>query len=145
MIFKPHIPRDSTVPALNFLRIHKLFPTSEDRPKRMTDLPIEIDVKSVKSMLDSGDNFLLLDCRQPQEHQTAKIDGAMLIPMGEIPDRLSEIESFKTTKIVVHCHLGGRSLRVTEWLRSNGFEQTQNMTGGITAWSQDVDPSVPQY
>lgn len=111
----------------------------------MSDLPVEIDVKSVKSMLDGGDDFLLIDCRQPEEYQTAKINGAKLIPMGEIPDRLPELDDFKEKRIVVHCHLGGRSLRVTEWLRSNGFAQTQNMTGGITAWSQDIDPSVPQY
>lgn len=109
----------------------------------MADAPIEISVREVKTLLDSGDKFLLLDCRQPDENEFAKIEGAVLIPMHEIPERLAEIEPFRDSPIVVHCHLGGRSLRVTQWMRQNGFPQTQNMTGGITQWSAEIDPSVP--
>ncbi|UUO05772.1 rhodanese-like domain-containing protein [Blastopirellula sp. J2-11] len=111
----------------------------------MTDAPIEITVSEVKQLLDSGDKFLLLDCRQPDEHQFAHITGAVLIPMNELPQRISEIEPFRDAPIVVHCHLGGRSLRVTQWMRQNGFTQTQNMTGGITQWSAEIDPNVPTY
>ena len=108
-------------------------------------LPIEIDVRSVKQMLDGGEKFVLLDCREPDEVATAKIAGSMHIPMREVPARLAELEPSKAERIVVHCHHGGRSLRVTQFLRQQGFEQAQNMAGGIDAWSLEVDPSVPRY
>jgi adenylyltransferase/sulfurtransferase len=107
-------------------------------------LPIEIDVTLVKQMLDAGESFTLLDCREPGEHQTANIAGAKLIPMREIPGKLAELEP-RNAHIVVHCHHGGRSLRVTQWLREQGFPNVQNMSGGIDAWSQIIDPKVPRY
>jgi rhodanese-related sulfurtransferase len=106
---------------------------------------IEIDVHAVKALRDAGEPFLLLDCREPDEHAIAKIEGAVLIPMQQIPERLPEIEAWRGKRIVVHCHHGGRSLRVTRFLRGNGFEAAQNMTGGIEAWSLEVDQSVPRY
>jgi rhodanese-related sulfurtransferase len=111
----------------------------------MSQLPVEIDVLTVQKMRDSGEEFLLLDVRNPDEFATAKIEGSTLIPMNEIPAKLDELEPHKGKRIVVHCHHGGRSLRVTTFLRQNGFDQTQNMTGGIDAWSQQVDASVPRY
>ena len=111
----------------------------------MPDLPIEIDVASVKQMLDGGEKFVLLDCREPAEVATARIAGSTHIPMREIPARLSELEAGPDDRVVVHCHHGGRSLRVTQFLRQQGFTQVQNMTGGIDAWSQQIDPSVARY
>ena len=110
------------------------------------DLPFEIDVHGVKELLAAGDEqFLLLDCREPSEHATAHIDGAILIPMKAIPERISELAPYRSGRIVVHCHHGGRSARVTTWLRQQGFASVQNMTGGIDAWSQQIDPTVPRY
>lgn len=109
------------------------------------DLPFEIDVHSVKALLDRNDDFLLLDCRGQDEFNAARITGSKLIPMREIPARLDELKPFQDKRIVVHCHHGGRSSRVTEWLRQQGFDSAQNMTGGIDAWSLEVDPSVPRY
>jgi rhodanese-related sulfurtransferase len=91
------------------------------------------------------DNILLLDCRTPEEFAIAKIDGAVLIPMQEIAERLAELEPWRDKPIIVHCHHGVRSLRVTHWLREKGFSFAQSMTGGIEAWSLEVDPSVPRY
>ena len=108
-------------------------------------LPVEIDVASVKQMLDSGEKFVFLDCREPGEVATAKIQGTTHIPMREIPARLAELSSSKDGRVVVHCHHGGRSLRVTHFLRQQGFEQAQNMSGGIDAWSLQIDPGVPRY
>jgi rhodanese-related sulfurtransferase len=108
-------------------------------------LPIEIDVHSVQQLQQSGTDFLLLDCRKPEEYATAKIAGSTLIPMQEIQQRVGEISDDVNRHIVVHCHHGGRSLRVTQWLRESGFPNVQNMTGGIDAWSLEVDPSVPRY
>lgn len=108
-------------------------------------LPIEVDVATVQQLLSSGADFTLLDCREPSEYDAAHIDGATLIPMREIPGKLAELESLRQAHIVVHCHHGGRSLRVTHWLREQGFPNVQNMTGGIDAWSQLIDPKVPRY
>jgi rhodanese-related sulfurtransferase len=108
--------------------------------------PFEIDVRSVKQLLDESDaSFLLLDCREPSEHATACIEGAKLIPMKTIPAEIGQLEPYRQGRIVVHCHHGGRSAKVTAWLRQQGFAGAQNMTGGIDAWSQEIDPSVPRY
>ena len=111
----------------------------------MPELPLNIDVSAVKQLRDSGEQFLLLDVRNPDEYATAKIEGATLIPMGDLQARLSELEPHKQDHIVVHCHHGGRSMRVTQFLRQQGFSQVQNMDGGIDAWSLQVDPSVLRY
>lgn len=106
-------------------------------------LPIDIDVRTLKQMRDASEKFTLLDCREPHEVATARIEGALHIPMREIPARLTELE--KAGRIVTHCHHGGRSLRVTQFLRQQGFEQAQNLAGGIDAWSLEIDASVPRY
>jgi rhodanese-related sulfurtransferase len=111
----------------------------------MQPLPIDIDVQTTKEMLDRGEKFVLLDCREPNEVATAKIAGSVHIPMRDIPSRLAELDPHKSERIVIHCHHGGRSLRVTNFLRQHGFEQAQNMAGGIDAWSLEIDPSVPRY
>jgi len=108
-------------------------------------VPWEIDCRSVKQKLDDGEAFFFLDCREKEEHATAKIDGTTLIPMSELPSRAGELESHRSVPIVVHCHHGGRSLRVAQWLRQNGYLQAQSMAGGIHQWAADIDPQVPQY
>jgi rhodanese-related sulfurtransferase len=108
-------------------------------------LPLEIDVLGVKQMVDAGEKFVLLDCREADEVATAKIPGSLHIPMREIPARLAELESHRHGRLVVHCHHGGRSQRVTHYLRQQGFPQVQNMSGGIDDWSLKVDPAVPRY
>ena len=108
-------------------------------------LPFDVDVLSVKQMQDSGERFVLIDVREPDEFAKASIEGALQIPMRTIPSRLNDLEANRGDRIVVHCHHGGRSARVTAWLREQGFEQAQNMAGGIDAWSQQVDSTVPRY
>ena len=110
-----------------------------------TPLPADIDVLSVKRMRDSGERFVLIDVREPDEFATASIEDALQIPMRTVPSRLADLEQHREERIVVHCHHGGRSARVAQWLRDQGFEKVQNMAGGIDAWSQQVDPSVPRY
>ena len=111
----------------------------------MTNYPPEIDVRSVKALFDQGEKFLLLDCREPNENQLVQIAGSVLFPMREIPQRLAELEAHKAGRVVVHCHHGGRSQRVTEFLRAQGFDGAQNMAGGIDAWALEVDPTLPRY
>jgi adenylyltransferase/sulfurtransferase len=111
----------------------------------MTPSNAEIDCRSVKHKLDAGEKFLLLDCRERDEHATVNIPQAQLIPMSEIGERVAELEPWKSGEIVVHCHHGGRSLKVTMWLRQRGFENVRSMAGGIDEWAIDIDPSLPRY
>lgn len=110
-----------------------------------TSFPLEIDVFTVKALLDNGQDVLLIDCREQNEYDLVRIKGARLLPMSEISRRVDELEPFRSKHIVVHCHHGGRSMKVTQWLRSQGFDQTQNMAGGIDAWSTNIDPTLPRY
>lgn len=109
------------------------------------DLPLEVDVHAAQALRATGAPFLLLDCREPDEHATAHIPGALLLPMAEIPEKLALLEPYRDGRIVVHCHHGGRSLRVTRFLRQHGFAGAQNMAGGIDAWALEIDPATPRY
>lgn len=105
----------------------------------------EISVADLKQKLDHKEEFLLLDVREPFEHQIASIRGSQLIPLGQLESRLSELEGFKNKPIVAHCHHGGRSRRALELLRSKGFKNLSNVAGGIDEWSLHVDSSVARY
>ena len=108
------------------------------------DMDYEITAEEVKGKLDAGENFTLLDVREPWEFETAKISRAKLMPMGEVPSRAHQ-ELDPEDHIVVVCHHGVRSMNVTVWLRQQGFEKAQSMRGGIDAWSRSVDGKVPLY
>lgn len=113
----------------------------------MHDMPAveEITAVEVRAALRNGavDALLLLDCREPEELQLARIDGATHIPMGDIPLRMNELDPDR--EIVVFCHRGRRSYTVASFLKLQGFENVRSMRGGIDAWSVDVDPDVPRY
>jgi rhodanese-related sulfurtransferase len=85
-----------------------------------------------------------IDVREPWEFATAKIDGSVLIPMGDVPSRAHQ-ELDPDERLVILCHHGQRSLNTAVWLRNQGFEQVQSLRGGIDAWSAEVDPSVSRY
>jgi rhodanese-related sulfurtransferase len=104
----------------------------------------EITAEEVKAKLDAGESFTLIDVREPWEFETARIDGAKLMPMGDVPSRAHQ-ELDPEDHIVVLCHRGVRSMNVTAWLRQQGFEKVQSMRGGIDAWSRSVDQNVPVY
>ncbi|MBV9181927.1 MAG: sulfurtransferase [Acidobacteria bacterium] len=104
----------------------------------------EIGPAEVKKIGESGEDFILVDVREPWEFQTAHIAGAKLIPIDEIPARARK-ELNPDQHIVVYCHHGVRSLNATAWLRRQGFERAQSLSGGIDAWSRTIDPTVPQY
>jgi len=105
----------------------------------------EITVYELKAKMDKKDDFLLLDVREPFENQIARIAGSRLIPIGELPNRLAELESYKDKEIVAHCKLGGRSAKAVELLLRSGFKKVWNVVGGISEWSNKIDPSVPKY
>ena len=104
----------------------------------------QVRASELKAELDAGADIQLIDVRQPDEYDFARIEGARLIPLGEILARMSEIDAERDT--VVYCKMGGRSARAVEVLERSGFKGTlRNLSGGITAWSNEVDPRVPKY
>lgn len=111
----------------------------------MGEVPLEVSCADVASRRASGEPLFLLDCREPGEFATAHIEGATLIPMSELTDRVDELAERRSEPVIVYCHHGGRSLRVTRWLRSQGFDQATSMAGGIDEWSLTIDPTVPRY
>jgi len=105
----------------------------------------EMTVFELKARMDRKDDFVLLDVREPFEYEIAKIPGSRLIPVGQLQNRLSELEPFKNKEIVAHCKLGGRSAKAVELLLNSGFKKVWNVVGGIAEWSNKIDPSVPKY
>jgi adenylyltransferase/sulfurtransferase len=104
----------------------------------------EISAVDLKRRMDEGNDIQLIDVRQPEEYAVAKIEGAKLIPLGELMNRLKELDPNRET--VIHCKTGIRSARAVELLSQRGFAGSlKNLKGGITAWSNEVDPTVPKY
>jgi adenylyltransferase/sulfurtransferase len=103
----------------------------------------EIDPVAVKARIDRGDDFILIDVREPHEYQICSIPKARLIPLGELPQRVHELST--ADDIVCHCKSGVRSGKAVDFLRQAGFKKVKNMKGGILAWSDRVDPRVPKY
>lgn len=109
----------------------------------MSETPLEISVEEASRLLAGPNPPVLLDVREPDEYAVCRIEGSRLIPMNTVPTRLAEIPS--DAWVLVQCHHGGRSMRVTQFLRSKGFARVTNLQGGIDAWSLKVDPKVPRY
>ncbi len=104
----------------------------------------EINPEEVKAELDRGESFILLDVREPWEFDVASIAGSKHMPMGDVPGRAHQ-ELDPDEHIVVVCHHGVRSMSVTNWLRQQGFEKAQSMSGGIDAWARQIDGKIPLY
>ena len=113
----------------------------EEAPAPSTQVP-ELPPREVKARLDRGDDLFILDVREPHEYQICNLHG-YLIPLGELPRRVHELDSSR--EIVAHCRSGKRSAEAVEFLRKAGFRKIWNLKGGILAWSDEVDPSVPKY
>jgi molybdopterin/thiamine biosynthesis adenylyltransferase/rhodanese-related sulfurtransferase len=103
----------------------------------------EIDPVEVKAKLDRGEKFQFIDVREPHEYQICNIPGAKLIPLGDLPKRVNELDS--AVELIAHCKSGVRSGKACDFLRQAGFRKVKNMRGGILAWSDKVDPRVPKY
>jgi adenylyltransferase/sulfurtransferase len=102
----------------------------------------EITVKELKQKLDDGEPINVLDVREPHEYEVANI-GIKLVPLGELPRRLAEFN--QNENFAIHCKTGGRSAKAVKLLQDAGFGNVYNVKGGITAWSEEIDPSVPKY
>lgn len=105
----------------------------------------ELSVDDVQRMRAQGEDFLLLDVRQPEEHALARIEGATFVPLGDLPTQLPRLQEHAERAVVTYCHRGMRSLHAAAFLRQQGFENVRSMAGGIDAWSQQIDPAVPRY
>jgi adenylyltransferase/sulfurtransferase len=106
--------------------------------------PSEITATELKQRIDNGDDIQIIDVREQAEYDVARIPNSKLIPLGQILNRINEIDQTRDT--VVHCKGGGRSARAIEALKRAGFTGSlTNLHGGILAWSNEVDPSVPKY
>ena len=103
----------------------------------------EVTVEELKSKLDRGDDVYVLDVREPNEYQICRIDGATLIPLGELPNRTAELD--RDREMIVHCKMGGRSAKAVALLQERGFTRVSNLKGGILAWIDRVDPSQSKY
>jgi adenylyltransferase/sulfurtransferase len=123
---------------------HQFCGVPQQPPKQESKLTEdEIEVTEVKEKLDRGDDFVLIDVREPHEYQICNIPAARLIPLGEVGKRLGELDP--EADIVIHCKSGMRSAKACGILKAAGFKHVRNMKGGILAWSDRVDRSVPKY
>ena len=103
----------------------------------------EITVGELKARRDRGEKPLVLDVREDWELQLASIPDVVHVPMSQVPGRLAEFS--REAETIVMCHAGGRSMRVAQFLTNQGFTNVANLAGGIAAWSESVDATVPQY
>ena len=106
------------------------------------ELPAEINVATARDLLAAG-NATLLDVREPLEHAICQVPGSQLLPMRQVPTALEQLP--RERNLLVLCHHGGRSQRVTQFLRANGFPRAVNIRGGIDAWAAELDASLPRY
>jgi len=140
----PDCPICGTHPSITGLIDYEQFCgiRGEEHTSVMIGIP-EITPREVKKMMDENQPFVLIDVREPHEFQICRIPGSKLIPLGEVAKRMHELDS--AGEIVVHCRSGQRSARAVEFLMKAGFRKIYNLKGGILAWSDQVDPSVPKY
>jgi sulfur-carrier protein adenylyltransferase/sulfurtransferase len=139
----PDCPLCGTNPTITKLIDYEEFCgiRGEEAPAPITQVP-EITPRELKQRLDRGDDLFVLDVREPHEYQICNING-YLLPLGDLPRRVHELDSSR--EIVAHCRSGKRSAEAAEFLRKAGFRKIWNLKGGILAWADDVDPSMPKY
>ncbi len=104
---------------------------------------LQVQPEEVHERLQKGDSIVILDVREPVEYAICKLPESKLIPLGQLPDRVNELDS--SQDIIIHCHTGVRSLQAAQFLRELGFRRVWSMKGGIDAWSERIDNSVPRY
>src|ERR1700722_9021356 len=141
----PDCPVCGTHPTVTKLIDYEQFcgirPETKEEQTIKNGIP-QLSVKDLKRRMDAGENLFILDVREPFEYQIANI-GGKLIPQGEVPQRLAEID--RNREIIVQCKSGGRSQRIAELLKQSGYPKVANLSGGILAWSDQIDPSVTKY
>ena len=105
----------------------------------------EVTPRQVKAKLEAHEPFVFIDCRNPNEFEITRIDGAKLIPLPQIGQHFAALKTHASDEIIVHCRTGGRSLQFAQMLRQQGFKNIKSMAGGILLWNKDINPGGPQY
>jgi len=139
----PDCPVCSASPKITAPVDYEVFCSSAKNSKSMNANIPEITVEDLKARLDRKENLVLVDVREPFEWDITRIPGAVLIPLGELPSRLSELNP--ADDFVIQCKSGGRSANAVQFLQQHGYSKVSNLAGGILAWSDRIDPSVPRY
>ncbi|MCC6486672.1 MAG: molybdopterin-synthase adenylyltransferase MoeB [Candidatus Hydrogenedentes bacterium] len=141
----PQCPLCGERPTLHELIDYEQFcgVRGQEAPGAPLESDFEISVEEVKARMDRGDDFDILDVRNPEEWQICRLEGARLIPLGELPARMQELDPSR--ELVVHCKGGARSAKAVELLRQAGFVNVKNVRGGISEWASKIDPSMPKY
>jgi molybdopterin/thiamine biosynthesis adenylyltransferase/rhodanese-related sulfurtransferase len=104
---------------------------------------LEITPEELKEKLENGEDIILIDVREPVEYEINRIEGSKLIPLSKLPEKVNELD--QTREIVLYCKMGGRSARAVQLLRELGFTRVKNLAGGIDAWIEKIDPTMPRY
>ncbi|MCG3197378.1 MAG: putative adenylyltransferase/sulfurtransferase MoeZ [bacterium] len=144
----PNCPLCGDNPTIHELIDYEQFcgiPKPDEKKEEQQTMIPQITAPELKAKLDAKEDFLLLDVREQHEYDIARIPGATLLPLSVIQQRVGELEDHKGREIVIHCKMGGRSMQACQFLQSQGFSKVVNVAGGITAWSDQVDPSVAKY
>jgi len=144
----PACPVCSANPTITELQDYEYFCGIEhteesDAADNTTGAIEQITARQLKEMLDAGRKITILDVREPQEWDIVHFPDAKLIPLGEVPERMHELDT--ADEIIVHCHHGMRSARAIAFLQKMGFQKLKNLAGGIDAWAVNVDPDLPRY
>ncbi len=142
----PKCPLCGDQPTIKALIDYEQFCGVAPQPAAGATAPEESDEmtpKELKTVLDKGGKPIILDVREPQEYDICRLPDSVLIPLGQLGERMGELNP--DDEIVVHCKMGGRSAKAVEQMLKAGFTNVKNLTGGIDRWSQEVDPSVPRY
>jgi adenylyltransferase/sulfurtransferase len=134
-------PNPTVTQLIDYQQFCGIAPESPQENAVKNGIP-QITVKELKRRLDAGQDVQLIDVREPFEYQIAQI-GGKLIPQNDVPNRLAEID--RDREVIVQCKSGGRSQRIAEFLVQAGYPRVANLAGGITAWSDEIDPKVPKY
>jgi adenylyltransferase/sulfurtransferase len=143
----PHCPLCGATPSIRELHPEAYAfgcsaPPSPTATSSREATPAEVDVATARDLLSRG-STMLLDVREPHEHAICQVAGSRLLPMRQVPEALASLP--RDRRLLVLCHHGGRSARVTQFLRANGFDLAINVRGGIDAWAAELDPSIQRY
>ena len=140
----PQCPLCGEHPTITELIDYEGFCGLNQPPQNNSMHPHEVTVQQLKQALDDPKSGIkVIDVREPNEYQIAHIEGAMLLPLSQLAHRFKELDADQA--YYLHCKMGGRSMKALEFLRQQGFKNLKNVAGGITAWSNEIDPSVPKY
>jgi sulfur-carrier protein adenylyltransferase/sulfurtransferase len=141
----PHCPVCGEHPTITELIDYELFCGIRGEEMEAKDLGTEWEIspRALEEKIKAGGDLVILDVRNPEEAQISRIPGSILIPLGELPERVAELNT--ADQMVVHCRMGGRSAKAVEFLRSVGFKKVKNLVGGINAWAEEVDKTMAKY